>query len=79
MRKSEWRLSGVIRRHALNFFFGTEENGHALMQFFGLDRKNAFVAVGGAAAGLFQAVCCCATILLANFIVSKLDSDSAII
>ena len=32
-----------------------------------------------AAAGLFQAVCCCATILLANFIVSKLDSDSAII
>ena len=32
-----------------------------------------------AAAGLFQAACCCVTILLANFIVSKLDPDSAII
>ena len=32
-----------------------------------------------AAAGLFQAACCCVTILLANFIVSKLDADSAII
>lgn len=32
-----------------------------------------------AAAGLFQAVCCCVTILLTNFIVSKLDEDSAII
>ena len=32
-----------------------------------------------AAASLFQSVCCCATILLANFIVSKIDPDSAII
>ena len=32
-----------------------------------------------AAAGLFQATCCCITILLTNFIVSKLDEDSAII
>lgn len=32
-----------------------------------------------AAASLFQSVCCCATILLANFIVSKVDPDSAII
>ena len=32
-----------------------------------------------AAAGLFQAVCCCVTILITNFIVSKLDEDSAII
>jgi len=32
-----------------------------------------------AAASLFQAACCCVTILLANFIVSKLDPDSAII
>ena len=32
-----------------------------------------------AAASLFQSVCCCATILLANFIVSKIDPESAII
>lgn len=32
-----------------------------------------------AAASMFQSVCCCATILLANFIVSKADPDSAII
>lgn len=32
-----------------------------------------------AAAGMFQSVCCCATILLANWIVSKIDPDSAII
>lgn len=32
-----------------------------------------------AAASLFQSVCCCCTILLANFIVSKIDPDSAII
>ena len=32
-----------------------------------------------AAASMFQSVCCCATILLANFIVSKVDPDSAII
>lgn len=32
-----------------------------------------------ASAGLFQAVCCCVTILITNFIVSKLDEDSAII
>lgn len=32
-----------------------------------------------AAAGLFQAVCCCVTILITNFIVSKVDEDSAII
>lgn len=32
-----------------------------------------------AAASLFQSTCCCCTILLANFIVSKIDSDSAII
>ena len=32
-----------------------------------------------AAAGLFQAVCCCFTVLAANFIVSKIDEDSAII
>ena len=32
-----------------------------------------------AAASMFQSVCCCATILLANFIVSKGDPDSAII
>lgn len=32
-----------------------------------------------AAAALFQAVACCITILLANYIVSKLDQDSAII
>lgn len=32
-----------------------------------------------AAASLFQSVCCCATILLANFIVSKIDEESAII
>ncbi len=32
-----------------------------------------------AAAGLFQSVCCCVTILVANFIVSKIDEDSAII
>ena len=32
-----------------------------------------------AAASLFQSVCCCATVLLANFIVSKIDPDSAII
>ena len=32
-----------------------------------------------AAASLFQSVCCCATILLANFIVCKIDPDSAII
>ena len=32
-----------------------------------------------AAASLFQSVCCCCTNLLANFIVSKIDPDSAII
>ena len=32
-----------------------------------------------AAASMFQSVCCCTTILLANFIVSKVDPDSAII
>ncbi|MEG1677551.1 MAG: ABC transporter permease subunit [Clostridia bacterium] len=32
-----------------------------------------------AAASLFQSVCCCITVLLANFIVSKIDPDSAII
>ena len=32
-----------------------------------------------AAASLFQSVCCCCTILMANFIVSKIDADSAII
>jgi putative aldouronate transport system permease protein len=32
-----------------------------------------------AAAGFFQAACCCVAILLTNYIVSKLDSDSAII
>ena len=32
-----------------------------------------------AAAGLFQAVCCCVTILITNFIVSKVEEDSAII
>ena len=32
-----------------------------------------------AAASMFQSVCCCATILLANVIVSKVDPDSAII
>ena len=32
-----------------------------------------------AAASLFQSVCCCATVLLANFIVSKIDPESAII
>lgn len=32
-----------------------------------------------AAASMFQSVCCCATVLLANFIVSRIDPDSAII
>jgi len=32
-----------------------------------------------AAASFFQSIACCVTILLANFIVSKVDSDSAII
>ncbi|RRD93950.1 sugar ABC transporter permease [Clostridiales bacterium COT073_COT-073] len=32
-----------------------------------------------AAAGLFQSVACCLTILLTNYIVTKIDSDSAII
>lgn len=32
-----------------------------------------------AAASLFQSVCCCITILLANWIVRKIDPDSAII
>ena len=32
-----------------------------------------------AAAGLFQAVCCCITVLIANFIVRKIDEESAII
>lgn len=32
-----------------------------------------------AAAGLFQSVSCCITVLLANFIVSKVDEESAII
>ena len=32
-----------------------------------------------AAAGLFQSVCCCITVLITNFIVSKIDPDSAII
>ena len=31
-----------------------------------------------AAAGLFQSVCCCITVLITNFIVSKIDPDSAI-
>ncbi|MDO5377814.1 MAG: ABC transporter permease subunit [Clostridia bacterium] len=31
-----------------------------------------------AAASLFQSTCCCCTILLANFIVSKIDKESAI-
>ena len=31
-----------------------------------------------AAASMFQSVACCITILLANFIVSKVDSDSAV-
>ena len=31
-----------------------------------------------AAASTFQSVACCITILLANFIVSKIDSDSAV-
>ncbi len=38
------------------------------------------VAVGKtAAASFFQAIACCITILLANYIVSKVDSDNAII
>ena len=32
-----------------------------------------------AAAGLFQSVCCCITVLITNYIVSKIDPDSAII
>lgn len=32
-----------------------------------------------AAAGLFQSIACCLTILLTNYIVTKIDSDSAII
>ena len=32
-----------------------------------------------AAAGFFQSICCCITVLIANFIVSKIDEDSAII
>lgn len=32
-----------------------------------------------AAAGFFQSICCCITILIANWIVSKIDKDSAII
>ncbi|WP_294499239.1 ABC transporter permease subunit [uncultured Gemmiger sp.] len=32
-----------------------------------------------AAAGLFQSVCCCITVLITNAIVSKIDPDSAII
>lgn len=32
-----------------------------------------------AAAGFFQAVCCCVTVLLANWIVKKIDPDNAII
>lgn len=32
-----------------------------------------------AAAGLFQSVCCCVTVLAANFIVSRVDEESAII
>ena len=32
-----------------------------------------------AAAGFFQAICCCLTVLLTNYIVSKIDPDSAII
>jgi putative aldouronate transport system permease protein len=32
-----------------------------------------------AAAGFFQSICCCLTILLANWIVSKIDEESAII
>lgn len=32
-----------------------------------------------AAAGLFQSICCCITVLIANKIVSKIDPDSAII
>lgn len=32
-----------------------------------------------AAAGLFQSVCCCITVLITNHIVSKIDPDSAII
>lgn len=38
------------------------------------------VAIGKiGAASLFQSVACCITILLANYVVSKIDSDSAII
>lgn len=38
------------------------------------------VAIGKtAAASMFQSVCCCVTVLLANFIVSKVDEDNAII
>lgn len=38
------------------------------------------VAIGKtAAASFFQSICCCGTILLANFIVKKVDEDSAII
>ncbi len=32
-----------------------------------------------AAASFFQSVCCCITVLLANFIVSKIDPDSALL
>lgn len=32
-----------------------------------------------AAASLFQSVCCCCTVLIANFIVSKVDEENAII
>jgi len=32
-----------------------------------------------AAASFFQSVCCCATILLTNWLVKKVDEDSAII
>ncbi|HIU19602.1 MAG TPA: sugar ABC transporter permease [Candidatus Limiplasma stercoravium] len=32
-----------------------------------------------AAASMFQSVCCCATVLIANWIVSRIDPDSAII
>ena len=38
------------------------------------------VAIGKtAAAGFFQSIACCITILLANYIVSRIDNDSAII
>ena len=38
------------------------------------------VAIGKtAAAGVFQSIACCITILLANYIVSRIDNDSAII